>query len=110
MNKYQFKGKVWRFRGKGGWYFISIPKLISKKIRKLEGLSEEGWGRLKTTAQIGNTSWETAVWFDTKIEAYLLPLKLAVRKLEGLEEESSVKVSLRFIKTDPKRASWLVKP
>jgi hypothetical protein len=42
-------------------------------------------GRLKATAQIGDSIWKTAIWFDTKLNTYLLPLKAAIRKKELIE-------------------------
>ena len=46
---------------------------------------EEGWGRLKAVAKIVNTQWETAIWFDTKQNTYLLPLKAEIREKEKLD-------------------------
>lgn len=109
MDKYQFKAKCWKFRSKGGWHFITVPKALSKKIRKSQGFSEEGWGRLKTTAQIGKTKWETAIWFDTKHDAYLLPVKSLIRKKEKIDDSTPVKVSLQFKEPDKKSLGWLVK-
>lgn len=94
--KYAFKAKIWKFKGKGGWHFITLPKIVSKKIRKLHGLDEEGWGRLKTQAEIGNSQWNTAIWFDSKIGSYLLPVKSDVRKKENLQISSLLQVALYF--------------
>jgi len=94
--KYLFKAKVWKYKGKAGWYFVTLPAVLSKKIRKSHGLSEEGWGRLKTLAQLGKTKWHTAIWYDTKVQGYLLPIKSEVRKKEKIEIESFVKVELQF--------------
>jgi hypothetical protein len=41
---------------------------------------------------IGNTQWETAIWFDTKHNTYLLPIKADVRKKEKLELDSMMEV------------------
>lgn len=54
------------------------------EIRSMLGWQEEGWGRLKVRARVGQTSWDTAMWYDTKAQTYLLPLKASVRKAEGL--------------------------
>jgi len=55
---------------------------------------EEGWGRLKATARIGNCEWKTAIWFDTKMNTYLLPLKAEIRKKEMLEMGKDIKTML----------------
>ena len=94
--KYSFSGKLWKFQTKGSWFFVSLPKTLSKKIRDLHYVSEEGWGRLKTSARIKNTEWSTSIWYDTKIGTYIIPVKAAVRKSESLSEDKLVKIYLTF--------------
>ncbi|PRX54779.1 DUF1905 domain-containing protein [Flagellimonas meridianipacifica] len=83
--KYQFETKMWRHNTTGGWYFVSLPKDISKEIRKTLQWQEEGWGRMKAIAKINNVQWDTAIWFDTKMDAYILPIKSEIRKRTKLE-------------------------
>lgn len=96
MTKYFFKSKVWKYKGKASWYFVTLPKKLSISIRKSQGLSEEGWGRLKTTAQVGQLKWSTAIWYDTKASSYLLPLKSEIRKKENIKADASIEVELFF--------------
>ena len=59
--KYEFTAKVWNYSstaGTGGWYIACLPKEMSKEIRENLKFLEEGWGRLKMTAKIGNTQWK----------------------------------------------------
>ncbi len=93
---YSFKAAPWKYAGAGGWYFVSLPVKMSKEIRAALRKEEEGWGRLKATACIGNSEWKTAIWFDTKSNTYLLPLKAEIRKKENLEEGKMVKVVVRL--------------
>lgn len=92
--KYDFNEKPWRYNGQSSWTFISLPRKISREIRDNFISEEKGWGRLNVTAKIGITLWQTAIWFDTKMNTYLLPLKKEVRKKENIEIEKNVKVSL----------------
>jgi hypothetical protein len=94
--QFSFRSKVWKYEGRAGWYFVTLPKQLSKKIRKAHGLSEEGWGRLKTTAQIGKTIWKTAIWFDTKAQSYLLPLKAEIRKKEAIALGALLNIKLQL--------------
>ncbi|MBK7959563.1 MAG: DUF1905 domain-containing protein [Bacteroidetes bacterium] len=55
-----------------------------KDIRAHFKQDEEGWGRLKATAKVGNSEWKTAIWFDTKVNTYLLPLKATIRQKRRL--------------------------
>ncbi|OIQ30876.1 MAG: hypothetical protein BM564_01295 [Bacteroidetes bacterium MedPE-SWsnd-G2] len=78
--KYQFTSTIWKHDAPGGWHFTSLPKSTSRDIRTLFGWQEEGWGRMKVKAQIEDVNWETAIWFDTKLDTYILPLKAEIRK------------------------------
>ncbi len=90
--KYEFSEKPWQHSSPGGWYFVSLPTGIAKEIRRLLKSEEEGWGRLKAVAKIGNSEWKTAIWFDSKNETYLLPLKAEIRKKENIEVEKQIDV------------------
>jgi hypothetical protein len=92
--KYVFTNKVWQHSGPGGWFFISIPKEISSDIRELHRSEEEGWGRLKAIAKINQLDWETAIWFDSKNQEYLLPLKSKIRKDLGIQIGNDVTVEI----------------
>lgn len=105
--KYSFKAQVWKYQGKAGWYFVTLPKQLSKKMRTIHGLSEEGWGRLKTIAQLGKSKWNTSIWYDTKAQGYLLPLKSEIRKKEKIKVDTFVDVLLQFEK-DLRRVNKVV--
>ena len=77
-----------------GWTFVSLPKELSLEIRNNFKWQEEGWGRMKVTAKIGSTEWQTAIWFDTKQDTYLLPLKAAVRKKEEVILDEDVNINI----------------
>jgi len=83
--KYEFTAKCWQHAGPGSWHFVSLPNELAKEIRNVLKSEEEGWGRLTATAKIGDSEWKTALWFDTKVNTYLLPLKAEIRKKENLE-------------------------
>ncbi|MCC6278535.1 MAG: DUF1905 domain-containing protein [Oligoflexia bacterium] len=94
LKKYGFKGKVWKHKGPASWHFVTLPQALSKIIRKTHGISEEGWGRLRTTALVGGYKWKTAIWYDTKAVSYILPLKASVRKKLEIQAGSAITVSL----------------
>jgi hypothetical protein len=89
---YKFTAKTWAFGGPGSWYFVSLPLDFSKEIRENLKSEELGWGRLKATAKIGRTEWRTAIWFDTKLKTYLLPLKASIRKIERITAEQTITI------------------
>jgi len=91
---YRFNSTVWQYQGEGGWHFVTLPKNVSKEIRQLFQKQEEGWGRLKVVALIGESKWKTAIWYDTKYQAYVLPLKKEVRKKEKIEVNKSLDITI----------------
>lgn len=92
--KYQFSAKPWEYSGKGAWIFVILPQKMSQEIREVFFQNEEGWGRLKVTAKISETEWQTAIWFDSKQKTYLLPLKAEIRKKEKIELGKNVEVTI----------------
>lgn len=92
--KYGFTATPWQHASPGGWYFVSLPPEMSREIRSTLKQEEEGWGRLKATARIGTSEWKTAIWFDTKSNTYLLPLKAAIRKQEKIDTETGIEVTV----------------
>lgn len=73
---------------------MSLPAEIAVEIRENMKWLEEGWGRMKATAKIGNSQWETAIWFDSKHKTYLLLLKAEIRKKENIKTENYINVIL----------------
>lgn len=92
--QFEFTTKIWQHEGPGGWYFVSLPSGMSTEIRAALRSEEEGWGRLKATARIGSSEWKTAIWFDTKHQTYLLPLKADIRKKENLSRDQELDVTV----------------
>lgn len=92
--KYSFSAKIWQYDGPNGWYFVSLPQNISKEIRENLRWQEEGWGRLKASAKIETVEWETAIWYATKRNTYILPLKADIRKKCKLEKDQIIEVSV----------------
>lgn len=92
--KYAFTAAIWQHSGTGGWHFVSVPKAISDEIRANLQSEEEGWGRMKAVAQIGQSEWTTAIWFDTKHQLYLLPIKAEIRKKEKITSSQDLQVWL----------------
>ena len=94
LMNFQFEARIWNYSSVGSWFFVSLPKSVSQEIRTAFHWREEGWGRLKVKASIGKTTWDTAIWYDTKFETYLLPLKAEIRRKEYLNDGNSVSVIL----------------
>lgn len=95
--KYEFCARAYQYSASAdmsGWTIVSLPSELSAQIRAHFQWLEEGWGRMKVTAEVGGSAWKTAIWFDTKQNTYLLPLKATIRKKEKILPDQDVKVSI----------------
>ncbi len=95
--KYEFSAKAYQYSSSAdmcGWTFVSLPKEMSIEIRDNFKWLEEGWGRMKVTAKVGSSEWQTAIWFDTKQDTYLLPLKAKIRKKENIVIDKDMKIMI----------------
>ena len=93
MATYDFTGPLWRWadeRGDGAdsWHFVTVSAEVSEQIREALVEPTRGFG------SVGATSWETSVFPDKRSGCYVLPMKRAVRRAEGLEPGDPVVVAL----------------
>ncbi|HJP70488.1 MAG TPA: DUF1905 domain-containing protein [Candidatus Limnocylindria bacterium] len=87
-----FRGPIIPWRGPSPFHFVEVPEAESREIEDLASLVTYGWGAIPATVRIGDTTWTTSL-FPRK-GRYLVPLRDAVRKAEGLELGDSVDVEL----------------
>jgi len=94
-------GPLWRWTsstGTGTWHFLTIDGEAGEALsatalmRRLEK-SIGGFGSLKVKARIGDSVFKTSL-FPSKELGWLLPVKAAVRKAEGVSEGDVVEVVL----------------
>lgn len=88
----EFSGEIWEWRGPAPFYFVTVPEVQSQAIKSAERFLTYGWGMIPVKVRIGQTTWKTALW--PKDGLYVLPLKDAVRRAEGLEAGQTVQVWL----------------
>lgn len=100
--KFAIRGKVWKYEGPAGWFFIYIDKEISGEILELmkgrkkvvtEGKKKAGFGFIPVQAKLGKSVWDTAI-FPSKEKKYLLAIKGSIRKKEAIFEGDTIDVEL----------------
>ena len=89
----QFRGEVVFWRGPAPWYFVVVPEEPSAALEAASPSISYGWGCIAVTARIGATTCTTALF--PKDGRYLVPVKAAVRRAEGLDVDDVVDVELR---------------
>ena len=87
-----FDGKVIEWRGPAPYFFVVMPESDSAELKEA-ARSLIYWGQVPVHVVIGNTEFSTAVF--PKDGRYLVPLRAAIRKAEGIDEGDVVSVTLR---------------
>ena len=82
--------------GPGAWYCVSLSKELSEEIHTLFANAQRSWGSLPVSVTVGNTTWQTSIFRDTKTATYMLPLKAEVRKKERLEAGMMVTFQIKI--------------
>lgn len=87
-----FRGEVWYWRGPAPYHFVTVPEEPSGMIAAASELVTYGWGMIPVAARIGATAFTTSLW--PKDGGYILPLKDAVRRAEGIDLGGVVDVTM----------------
>ena len=88
----EFAGEVFLWRGPSPYYFVTVPDEPSAALESASPTVSYGWGCVPVTARLGGTAWRTSLF--PKDDRYLVPLKVAVRKAEGVDLGDVVKLRL----------------
>ncbi len=100
---YTDTAKLWIWtsdKAPASWHFLTIEGDAAEAIhalalmRRLESGRRRGWGAMKVRATVGNTVWDTSIFPDKGSGGWLLPVKAAVRKAEGLISGEQVQVTV----------------
>jgi hypothetical protein len=88
---------IWDARRTESWTFVSLPAEASEEIRELAGGPRRGFGSVRVRVTVGGTTWTTSIFPDGARGSYVLPIKRAVRKAEGLDAGDVATVTLELI-------------
>jgi hypothetical protein len=88
-----FDAEVFQWDADGAsWRFARVPGDVADDIRG-QALAR-GFGSVRVEVTIGGTSWATSLFPEKATDSYLLPVKAAVRKAEGVDDGDVVRISL----------------
>jgi hypothetical protein len=92
-----YKSKVYVWPGEmAAWRFLPVPKKESAAIKKEYARFARGFGSLPVTATVNKVSWDTSIFYDSRSESYLLPLKAKVRKQADIADDDTVTCELKI--------------
>lgn len=90
--QFSFSGAVLEWRGPSPYHFVGVPDQEAEEIRGVAAAVTYGWGVVPVVARIGAAVFETSL--IPRDGGYLLPLKDAVRRPQGLSVGDDVTVEL----------------
>ena len=102
MDSFTVTTPLWRWQSataSAAWFFVTITGDAADGIR-IAAISgqwlngRKGFGSARVQVAIGETSWQTSVFPHKESGGWLLPVKAAVRKAEGLAEGDEVTVTI----------------
>ena len=94
---YRFSAPLWRWKGDSAWHFVTLPFEEADEIDERTAQVQHGFGSVKVRVTVGGTTWTTSVFPSASAESYVLPVKAAVRKAEGLVEGGTVDIVLELV-------------
>ena len=88
----EFTGRVIEWRGPAPYYYVPLPEDAADDVREVAAMATYGWGVIPVTVRLGDVDFETSLF--PKDGGYLLPLKDAVRKPQGITVGDQISVEL----------------
>ena len=92
---WEFTSTLWLYPGDGGWHFVTLPPDVADDIDQVVG-ERGGFGSVPVHATVWATTWRTSLFRDAGAGSFVLRVKKAARRAEGLEADDSVAVRLRY--------------
>lgn len=88
---------LWDARQTDSWTFVSLPAGVADEVLEVGEPVARGFGSLRVEVTVGATTWRTSVFPSKGLRTYVLPVKRAVRRAEGLDEGDVAHVRLRLV-------------
>jgi hypothetical protein len=88
----EFSADLWEWRGPAPFYWLTLPEEGAALVRAEAAQASYGWGAIPVRAKVGATEWETSLL--PKDGGYVLPVKIAIRRAERIEEGDTVAVGI----------------
>ncbi|HLK15335.1 MAG TPA: DUF1905 domain-containing protein [Fimbriimonadaceae bacterium] len=90
----EFGGEAISWRGPAPFVFVPIPPDLSAEIKAVSARITYGWGVIPAAVTIGKTRYTTSLF--PKDGRYLVPIKVAVQRAEGVEVGEVVSLSVEL--------------
>ncbi len=91
-----FDAELYPWEAGASWVFVTVPADISDAIDDATSLTG-GFGSVKVDVTIGSTNWSTSLFPSKQEEAYVLPIKKAVRAAENVDIGDTATITLHVV-------------
>lgn len=88
------EGEVIEWRGPAPFHFVRVPDAEAEAIRDMSAVVSYGWGVIPVRGSLGDSAFTTSLF--PREGGYLVPLKDAVRRAEGVALGDVVTIRLRI--------------
>ena len=93
---YSFDAVLWEPQVEPAWVFATVPEAQSDEISELV-LDRPGFGSVRVAVTIGESVWKTSLFPSKRAEAYVLPVKRAIRTAEKLDVGDTASVTIEVL-------------
>lgn len=93
MDQMDFEADIIEWRGPAPYLFVALPAELVGEVHYAAREASYGWGMVPVTAQIGATLFATSLF--RRGDTYMLPVKVAVQRAEGVGLGDRVAVTMQ---------------
>ncbi|KKF02412.1 DUF1905 domain-containing protein [Mycolicibacterium obuense] len=90
--EWEFVAEVFQWRGPAPYFFVETPPDIDDFLHARSGELTYGWGVIPARVRIGDTEVTTSL--IPRDDVYLVPLKVALRRAEDVDDGDTVRIRL----------------
>lgn len=95
--RYEFEADLWRWKAREDtWVFVRLPAYVSAEIRD-RPRPPAGFGSVKVAVTLGSSRWSTSIFPESADGCYVVPIKAAVRRREGLDTGDTVRIGIETL-------------
>jgi hypothetical protein len=95
--RYEFETELFRWEARRDlWVFARLPDDVSEEIR-MQPNPPAGFGSVKVTVTLGASRWSTSVFPESADGPYVVAVKGAVRRAEGVEVGDRVRLAVETL-------------
>ena len=94
-----FEGTLfaWQEERPDSWALVALPPELSRQVDDLVSTPPRGFGSVRVEVTVGSSTWRTSLFPSKPLDAYVLPVKKAVRRAEQLDIEDVATFTIRVL-------------